>query len=657
MNQTKQPTEHILACLSSSPSNAKIVRTAATMAKAFGGTFTALYVRTPDANQMGEEDRQRLQQHIRMAEQAGADISTIDGDDIPQQIAEFARISGITKIVLGRSSVHRRHFWSGPPLTEKLTQTAPNLDIYIIPDVAAENEYGSGRKLFVRSLLPSVHDLLITVGILACITVIGFLFLQLDFARYNIIMFYMLGVLFTALFTSGYTCGILGSIASVALYNFFLTEPRLTFHAYDPGYQVTFALMLTCAIITCTLTTRLKDHAKMSAQAAFRTKVLFDTNQLLQKANSEEEILSLTASQLMKLLNRSLIVYPEQNGGLGSEQCFSVNEKSAQNIFSALEERDAANWTFANQKRSGASTDSYPDAKGLYLALRTGGGVFGVVGIDLSEKMLDAFENSVLLSILGEGALAIENRRNALEKERATMQAQNEQLRANLLRTISHDLRTPLTSISGNASNLLFNGETLDVETRNKICTDIFDDAQWLINLVENLLSITRIENGRMNLQISPQLMDEMIEEALHHVNRKSCEHTITTQYGDEILLVNVDARLIMQVIVNLVDNAIKYTPIGSVIRISAYGKDNQVVVEVADNGPGIPNCAKAQVFEMFYTGQNRIADSHRSLGLGLPLCRTILSTHGGTLTLRDNVPHGCVFAFTLPQSEVSIHE
>jgi two-component system sensor histidine kinase KdpD len=165
MNQTKQPTEHILACLSSSPSNAKIVRTAATMAKAFGGTFTALYVRTPDANQMGKEDRQRLQQHIRMAEQAGADISTIYGDDIPQQIAEFARISGVTKIVLGRSSIHRRHFWSGPSLTEKLTLTAPNLDIYIIPDASAENGYGSGRKLFIRTLLPSVRDLLITVGI------------------------------------------------------------------------------------------------------------------------------------------------------------------------------------------------------------------------------------------------------------------------------------------------------------------------------------------------------------------------------------------------------------------------------------------------------------------------------------------------------------
>ena len=174
MNRNNPPTEHILACLSSSPSNAKIVRTAATMAKAFGGSFTALYVKTPDADWMSAQDKQRLQQHIHMAEQAGADITTLYGDDIPQQIAEFARISGITKIVLGRSSVHRRHFWSGPTLTEKLTQTAPNLDIYIIPDAAVEQDYGSGRRLFARSIVPSCRDLLITAGILACITVIGF---------------------------------------------------------------------------------------------------------------------------------------------------------------------------------------------------------------------------------------------------------------------------------------------------------------------------------------------------------------------------------------------------------------------------------------------------------------------------------------------------
>ena len=657
MNQNDPPTEHILACLSSSPSNAKIVRTAATMAKAFGGTFTALYVRTPDSDQMGKEDCRRLQQHIRMAEQAGADISTIYGDDIPQQIAEFARISGITKIVLGRSSVHRRHFWSGPSLTEKLTMTAPNLDIYIIPDASAENGYGSGRKLFIRPFLPSVRDLLVTAGILSCITLIGFLFLQLDFARYNIITFYMLGVLFTALCTSGYTCGVLGSIASVALYNFFLTEPRLTFHAYDPGYQVTFALMLTSAIITCTLTTRLKDHAKMSAQAAFRTKILFDTNQLLQRAKSEEEILSQTASQLMKLLNRSLIVYPEQNGDLGSEQVFGIGGEVPRNIFSAPEERDAANWTFANKKRSGAGTDSYPDAKGLYLALRTGGGVFGVVGIDLSEKPLDAFENSVMLSILGEGALAIENRRNALEKEQAALQARNEELRANLLRTISHDLRTPLTSISGNASNLLSNGKSFDEDTKLQLYTDIYDDSMWLINLVENLLAVTRIEEGRLNIRASANLIDEVIAEALHHVNRKSVEHCITVKHEEDFILAKIDARLIVQVIINIVDNAIKYTPKGSHIQIKTRKQDEHVIVTVADDGEGIPDELKPKVFDMFYSGANKIADSRRSLGLGLSLCKSIIHAHGGTISVSDNIPHGTVFTFTLPAEEAQIHE
>ena len=233
----------------------------------------------------------------------------------------------------------------------------------------------------------------------------------------------------------------------------------------------------------------------------------------------------------------------------------------------------------------------------------------------------------------------------------------NETMRREFTANVSHELKTPLTSISGSAGILLENSAILGEAKKRALYTSIYDDSMWLVNLVENLLSVTRITKGEIQLHLTAELMDEVITEALHHVNRKSCEHTITTQYGDEILLVNVDARLIMQVVVNLVDNAIKYTPVGSVIQISAYRKDHQVVVEVADNGPGIPDRAKAQVFEMFYTGQSRIADSHRSLGLGLPLCRAILTAHGGTLTLRDNIPNGSVFSFALPQSEVNIHE
>lgn len=659
MEPQKQPAEHILACLSPSPSNPKIVRAAERMAQAFGGTFTALYVQTPADRGMTAQDAERLRANIRLAEQAGANIVTIYGDDVSYQIAEFARVSGVTRIVLGRSSVRRRHFWNGPALTEKLTQSAPNLDIYIIPDASADGGgYRAGRQLFARAVLPTPRDLLLTVALLAAITGAGTLFLEWGFARYNIIMVYLLGVLLTALFTSGYACGVLASVLSVVLFNFFLTEPRLTFHAYEPGYPVTIAIMLASAIITCTLAARLKDHVTLSAQAAFRTKVLFETNQQLQKAQDEPDMLSITASQLMKLLDRDVIVYPEENGVLARGYGFcTVPERSPQAFF-APQEQAAAEWAFAHKKRAGATTDQFPDAECLYLAIRTGGGeTFGVVGIALGGKPLEAFENSVLLSILGECALAVENSRNARAKEQAAVRAENEQLRANLLRTISHDLRTPLTSITGNASNLLANYQSLDDAARRQIFTDILDDGRWLTSLVENLLSITRIEDGRMNLQLSPQLMDEVIDEALRHISRSSAGHTLTVRYADELLLANMDARLMVQVVINLVDNALKYTPPGSHIGISAARSGHDVEVRVADDGPGIPDEAKGQVFEMFFTGQTRIADSRRSLGLGLALCRSILTAHGGTLTLTDNQPHGCIFTFTLPLSEVSIHE
>ena len=659
MDQPEKPqAEHILACLSSSPSNAKIVRTAAHMARAFGGAFTALYVQTPDADQMSAEDAERLRAHIRLAEQSGANIVTVCGDDVPYQISEFARVFGVTKVVLGHSSVHRRHFWSGPSVTEKLIESAPGLDVYIIPDAAVKADYRKSRQMFARAALPTLGDLLLTVGLLAAITGVGTLFLEWGFAQYNIIMVYILGVLLAALFTNGYVCGVLASVLSVTLFNFFLTEPRLTFHAYDPGYPVTFVIMLASAIITCTLTARLKAHAALSAQAAFRTKVLFDTNQQLQKAQDEPDMLSITASQLLKLLDRDIIVYPESEGRLAKGYVFCVVPGSPPRAFFSPQDQKAAQWAFAHQKRAGATTEQYPQAQCLYFSIRTGsGGTLGVVGVNLQGKPLEAFENSVVLSILGECALAIENSRNARAKEQAAVRAENEQLRANLLRTISHDLRTPLTSITGNASNLLANYKSLDDAARTQIFTDILDDGRWLSNLVENLLSITRIEDGRMNLQLSPQLMDEVIDEAMHHISRKSAEHSISVQYSEELLLANMDARLMMQVVINLVDNAIKYTPPGSHITVTADRAGHDVRVRVADDGPGIPDNAKSQVFEMFFTGQNRVADSRRSLGLGLALCKTILTAHGGALTLTDNRPHGCVFTFTLPQSEVSIHE
>ena len=650
-------TEHTLVCLSASPTNAKIVNTAAKMASAFGGSFTALYVHTPDSDKMDEASKRRLQYHIRLAEKLGANITTVYGDDVSYQIAEFARISGVTKIVIGRSNIKRRHFWSKPTLTEKLTEIVPYIDIHIIPDSTANPKYKERSQGFWQNFIPYPKDLLITLLVLVLTTLLGIVLYYFGFTDSNIIPVYILGVLLTSLFTREYFCGIIGSLLSVMLFNFFFTEPRLTFHAYDSKYAVTFAIMLAASIITGTLASKLKSHAKLSAQAAFRTKVLLDTNQLLQKAKDNDDIFNITATQLMKLLNRSVVMYSGKGGKLSKGALFSASPDDFDKDLFTDEERTAAYWVLENHHRAGATTETHNKAKCLYMAIRINERIYGVVGIHINKKPLDSFETSILLSILGECALALDNNRNAKEKELAAVLAKNEQLRANLLRAISHDLRTPLTSISGNASNLLSNYDKLDEETRLQVFTDIFDDSQWLISLVENLLSVTRIEEGRMNFNMSVQLMDEVIDEALKHINRKGVEHNITIECEDGLLLARMDAKLIIQVIINLVDNAIKYTPVGSDIKITSENKNGYVSVSVTDNGNGIPDHMKPRIFEMFYTGDNKIADSRRSLGLGLALCKSIIHAHGGDIILTDNKPNGCIFTFTIPSGEVNINE
>jgi two-component system sensor histidine kinase KdpD len=246
---------------------------------------------------------------------------------------------------------------------------------------------------------------------------------------------------------------------------------------------------------------------------------------------------------------------------------------------------------------------------------------------------------------------------NAKEKEEAALLAQNERLRANMLRSISHDLRTPLTSISGNASTLISNSLTLDEEARQQIYSDIYTESMWLIGLVENLLYATRIEDGKMQLNRSVEILDDIVQEAVKHIDRTHQKRMIYIDTHDEIIPVYADANLIVQVIVNLLDNSIKYTEDDSVIRISVRKEGDTAVVSVADNGTGIPQTEKEKVFDMFYTGGNRSSDSRRSLGLGLTLCKSIINSHGGTISIGDNEPSGTVVSFTLPIGDVKIHE
>lgn len=647
--------EHILVCLSSSPTNPKIIRTAARLAQAFHAQFTALFVETSDFKSISAENISRLRENIHLAQQLGASVETTYGDDVALQIAEYARISGVSKVVVGRYNTVRGRLFARQTMAEKLASYAPKLDIYIIPDKPVKG-YRPQNVPTVKDRF-SPRDFFYSLGILAAATGIGFLFYHSGFSEANIITIYILGVLLTAVTTSARAYSLISALASVLVFNFFFTVPRFSLNAYDSGYPVTFLIMFLAALITGNLALRIKEQARQSAQAAYRTKVMFDTNQELQRAGGKDEIVSVTAKQLVRLLERSVLFYMKNGAGLSEPTFFASSDSEDAAPYQSGNEKAVAAWAFQNNKRAGATTDTLSSAKCLYLAVRIENRVYGVVGVSMDKGALEPFENSVLLSILGECAMALEKEQTAREKEQAAILAKNEQLRANLLRAISHDLRTPLTSISGNAGVLLANVDDITPEKKKQLYADIYDDSMWLINLVENLLAVTRIEDGTMSLRLKPELMDDVISEALRHINRRKAEHHITVEHSDELALARMDARLIVQVVINIVDNAIKYTPPGSDINVRTYVKNKQVVTEIADNGPGIPDDAKPRIFDMFYTANARIADSRRSMGLGLALCKSIVTAHGGAVTVEDNSPIGTVFRFTLPVEEVKLHE
>lgn len=649
--------EHILVCLSPAPSNMKIIHAASRMTKAFQGAFTALYVETYEFAMMDEEDKERLRSNMRLAKHLGAKIETVYGDDVAFQIAEFSRLSGVTEIVIGRSTATRKLLFKNATLTDKLIAQAPNVDIHIIPDGTSETIYKAKKARKKSQHILNAADIIKSISMIVIASVIGQGFWKLGMSESNIIMVYILGVLITSVITTHQVYSLISSIISVIVFNFLFTEPRYTLLAYDKDYPVTFITMFVAAFLTGSLAIRLKRNAAQAAQSAYRTKILFDTNQLLEKANEKEQIITVTATQLMKLLNKDMLIYLVDKDILSEPKFFATDEGDVREEYLTEKEKAVAYWVLKNNKHAGATTDTLSDAKCLYLSIRTSNAVYGVIGIVINDKPLDSFENNILLSILGECALALENAKNAREKAQAALEVQKEKLRANLLRSISHDLRTPLTSISGNASNLLSNAEKIDEDTKQQLYSDIYDDSMWLIKLVENLLSVTRIEEGRLNIRMQAELLDEVITEALQHISRKKSEHKVIYNASEDFIIVKVDARLIMQVIINIVDNAIKYTPIGSEIIISTENKGNMAIVSIADNGAGISDEMKPLVFDMFYSGAKNIADSRRSLGLGLALCKAIVTAHGGELELTDNVPHGAVFTFSLPLEEVDLNE
>lgn len=494
---------------------------------------------------------------------------------------------------------------------------------------------------FLNTKKNVLYNLSMTLLMLLVVSGIGSLFYRMGLDDATIILLYLLGVMILAILTSHRLYCVIFSIVSVLSFNYLFTYPQFTFQAYNKNHIATFLIFFAASFLAGALAIQLKNHARMYSQDAYSAQVLFNTSQQLSKAKDASQVFSCTAVQLHKLMNTGIIIYPIQDANLQpsitygtiSQDMLYKNEKNV--VDKVL--------------KKGAYAGLIASEHGVYAPIHMDDSYFGIAGIETLKEQIDSFEENILLSILGESAMALKNLKILKEKEEAAILAENERLRSNLLRMISHDLRTPLTSIYGNASNLLNHEVLLDDSVRHNIYTDIYDDSKWLIDLVENLLAITRLEEGGLDLHISDDVIEDVIDEALNRIDRHKKEHSIEFLTKDAITVAKMDSRLIVQVLVNLINNAIKYTPPGSCIQIETCTNDKQVEVRIKDDGPGIPDEKKEKIFEMFYTGADKIADSRRSLGLGLALCQNVIQAHHGTIKVEDNVPHGSIFTFTLP--------
>ncbi len=648
--------ERILVCVSASPTSSEVIRRAARLSRSMGAELIALYVEDPESQNDAQE--KAVHEHLDLAQRQGAILTTIYGDDPATAIAQYARVSGITKIVLGKSPERHRFLAPKETLMSRLNELAPDVEIIIVPNRLQDDSRRFSLKGRLKQERITAGDLFRTVLILTVCTGLGFLIKAIGLANTNVVLIYILGVMAVALFTTGYLCSVLSSLLSVLIFNFFFTEPFYSLQS-SPDYFATFAVMFAAALLSSSLTSRIKTQSIQTANKAYQTEVLLSTSQLLQKAEDREAILNVVLQQLSRLLEHSVLCYDRKDGALAEQPVLrEVDGDGGFDQVYLVEERDAAEWVGRNGKHAGRTTRKYPQARCLYMAIRSESGVQAVVGIRADNApSIDEYRKNLMISILDECALAIEKDHMTREKQRMEESARQETLRANLLRAISHDLRTPLTSISGNAAILLEDTGDLDEGKKKELYDSIYDDAIWLNGLVENLLTITRTENGTMKLNIQPELVSDAIEEALRHLDRNAEKRKIVTDLQDDLLLAQMDSALIVQVLINLVNNAVKYTPEDAKITIGAKAEGNMALLWVEDEGQGIPEGTEDKVFDMFYTGVKHSADSRRGIGLGLSLCRSIVQAHGGEIWMMNARPHGAKVSFTLPIAEVMEYE
>jgi two-component system sensor histidine kinase KdpD len=472
----------------------------------------------------------------------------------------------------------------------------------------------------------------ITLALNASATLVSFLIQRTRLSEVNIVVIYILSVLITSRYTKGYFFGIAASIISLLSFNYFFTEPFFTLHVYDTSYFFTFFVMLLAAIFTSALTSKLISLKELAGQREKQARILYNITSSLAKTSGVTDVAAVSAQFLSNLLEcdiTCIVIKPKDN----------MVQKIKAGKTGRIDATDDINMI----EIEGIKENQYT------FPIKIHDKIICFICLPDELKTLNHENRFLLDSILMQISISMERELLNSEKETARAETERERFKSNLLRAISHDLRTPLTGITGAAEMLLQN---LKDDENIKIVQGIYEDSAWLTRLVENVLSLTRIQEGRLSLNIQPEVVEEIVAEAINRASRYSPNHKITISIPSEVLFIPMDGKLIEQVLINLVDNAIKHTTPSNEINVSVRLEDKKAWFEVSDNGAGIDYEDLPKLFDMFFTSNNSPTDSRRGIGLGLAICKSIVNYHGGEIFAENNVSGGATFKFYLKVQE-----
>jgi two-component system sensor histidine kinase KdpD len=631
-------TERLIVCVSPSPHSAAIVRAAKRMATGLRAEWIVAYVETPAHIRLPEPDRIRLTDTLRLAEQLGAETVTLSGQRIGEEILRYARARNVSKIIVGRPirPLLKRIVYGS--IVDALVRDSGDIDIYVISREGASplSVAAAGRA---RTTDWPAYGL--ALAVVALCTGLAWLMFP-HFHLSNLILVYLLGVVGVAI-RWGRGPSVLASVLSVAAFDFFFVPPYLTFAVADTQYVVTFGVMLVVALVISTLTVRIRLQAESARQRERRTAALYAMSRELASTRGVEDILGAAVRHIVEVFRGQVVVLlPDPTGRLTRKTGYPTSFEIDSSEFGVSQ------WVYEHGQMAGLGTTTLPGAKALYLPLVASRGTLGVLGLRPEEpRSLEVPEQRHQLeTFANQTALALERAHLAKEAQQAHVRAETERLRSSLLSSVSHDLRTPLAGITGAASSLLESDEQFDPATRKELLETLYEESDRLNRLVHNLLDMTRLESGSLRVRKEWHPLEEVVGAALNRLAKSFHGRSVTTCLPEGLSLVPIDDVLIEQVLINLLDNAVKHTPSGSPIEINAWARDDAVTVEIADHGPGLAPGDEERVFDKFYRSN---APTSRGVGLGLAICRGIVEAHGGHISAQNRPDGGVAFRFTIP--------